>query len=480
VTPQSLRYNHVQCPPGPGTDLAKSEGRASKESPRRSVAATAMVGISLIGLIAGTSASSASPTKSAVTGNGTTGTLTVQVQTGQQAQYACYIKAFKQLYPNMTVNTTAVSEIAKTGTNLEVLTSSGAPDIGIIPPESSVFAEMSAHHELVPLTPVWNKENLPQEYGPNSAGPYEVNGVPYLVSADAAFYNALYYNVPLFKKLGIAVPPDHRLTSLSELIAITTALNKAGYQGLAIAGESGYQASWLVDSYLNTSATPAQYEDYLTSWEPNMSVTLPYTAAPFVNALEAIQAMGKAGVFQTGYLGVTLAAQTEALFVQGKAGLLLDGEWTPATLNSDKIAFAYNWLLLPPVNGSNEKNKLSLFIGDDLGIPTKAQNPAAAMNFLDFVSSPKGQYCDLTAGDLPSIKTVPAADYSLLPPVAQSEVADVKQNGAQYGWSAQDPGIVADTFTDPLIQGMLNGQYTPQQIAAKVQANLLKYRAGKL
>ena len=84
--------------------------------------------------------------------------------------------------------------------------------------------------------------------------------------------------------------------------------------------------------------------------------------------------------------------------------MLLDGEWAAGTLKGDKVAFPYDWLLLPPVNGSTERNKLSLFVGDTIGIPTKAQNPAAALNFAELVSSPKGQYCDLAADELPSIK----------------------------------------------------------------------------
>jgi raffinose/stachyose/melibiose transport system substrate-binding protein len=479
VTPISLRHNNAHCPPGSSADISRNEGRASTGQPPRSAAAIAMVGISLVSLIAGTSPSSASPTKSALTDNGTTGTLVVQVQTGEQAQYACYIKDFNQLYPNVTVKTTALSEIAKAGTNLEILTSNGAPDVGAIPYAGSVYAALTAHHELVPLTSVWKKENLPAAYGTNTSWPYEVNGVPYLVSLDTGLYNVVYYDVPLFKKLGIAVPPDHRLTSLSDLIGITNTLHKAGYQGLAIAGESGFQASWMIDSYLNTSATPAQQDDYLTSWQPTVSVKLPFTTAPFINALDAIQEMGKAGVFQTGYLGVTALAQSEALFVSGKAGMLLDGEWAASTMNTDKITFPYNWLLLPPVNGSTEKNKLSLFVGDDIGIPTKAQNPAAAMNFLDLVSSPKGQLCVFAADELPSITTVPAADYSVLPAIAQGITADFKQNGAPYGLTSSDPAIT-DANIDQLVQAMLAGQYTPQEVAAKVQASLLKYRTGKL
>ena len=267
----------------------------------------------------------------------------------------------------------------------------------------------------------------------------------------------------LFKKLGIAVPPDHRLTSVNQLIGITNTLHKAGYQGVAIAGESGFQASWMVDSYLDTSATPAQYDDYLTSWEPNKPVTLPFTAAPLVKTLwDAIQAMGKAGVFQTGFLGVTALAQSEALFVSGKTGMLLDGEWAPGT-GLKSATFPYDWLLLPPVNGSTEKNKLSLFVGDTIGIPTKAQNPAAALNFAALALLPKVSICDLKADELPSIKGVPAADYSMLPPVQQSQVADVKVNGSQYGWSSSDPAATAMNV-DPLVQAMLSGQDTPQQV----------------
>ena len=45
-------------------------------------------------------------------------------------------------------------------------------------------------------------------------------------------------------------------------------LQKAGNDGVAMAGASGYEASWMIDTYLNTLATPAQYRTTLHLGSP--------------------------------------------------------------------------------------------------------------------------------------------------------------------------------------------------------------------
>jgi len=425
-----------------------------------------------------TTSTSATPKSPSAT---TSGTLTVQIQTGQQPEIDTFIKLFKKQYPHVTVKTTEVSQTAKTGSNLTVLTSSGAPDVGIIPTNTVVYSRMLAAHDLVPLTNVWKADNLSKVYGKSIVSSLLVKGVPYLVSFDQTYYDIVYYNIPLFKKLGIAAPADHRIPSMADLLKITHRLQSAGYDGLTIGGSSGYQASWMVDSYLNTAATPAQYANYLASWQPSVPVKVSYDApgSPFVRALKAIDTMGKAKVFEPGYLGISQVPQSEALFVEGRAGMLLDGDYTVATLKQDKISFPYGWMVLPPVSGSTEKNVISLYTGDAYGVPKDAPNPTLGEDFLKVVMSEQGQATDPTNGSLPATSNVPASAFAALGPIVQSQIAFVKQYGGQIGWTSGVPGGFGQQFTDPLVQAMLGGSKSPEQVAAKVQAQLQAFRSGK-
>lgn len=453
---------------------ARGQGRPVRR--RRAPRATG--GRMLAGLLATTAVVAVACGGSGASGTGGK-TLTVQEQTATGTQIGCYIKLFKKQNPGITVTTTSVSQTAKTGSNLEVLTSASPPDLGMIPSNTQVYSQMVAAHDLVALNSVWAKGKLDAAYGANEAASLKSNGVPYVVSIDDTFYNVLYYDIPLFARLHITPPASHRLTSLSELAAIVKKLHGAGYQGIAIGGASGYQASWMLDSYLNTATTPAQYANLLASWQSSVPVKLSYTQSPFVTALQAIQTMGKDGDFESGYLGISQVPQDEALFVQGKAGMLLDGDYTVAVLKADGIKFSYGWMLLPPVPGSTEQNKLSLYTGDTYGIPVNAPDKPLAEKFLETVMSPQGQMCNLSTGSLPGVNTMPGSDYASLGPIVQQELADAKANGAQIGWTSGVPGGLGQQFTDPLVQSMLNGQLTPQQIAAKVQAELATFRAKK-
>lgn len=399
-------------------------------------------------------------------------TLSIQVQTGQNPLIDCYIKLFKSENPGVSVTTSEVATLAKNGTNLEVVTSSNPPDVGIIPTNSPVYSRMIAAHELTPLSSVWKIDNLQRAYGQN-ASLQESRGVPQVVSIDDSYYALIYYNEAIFKKLGIAPPANHRFASLGQLINDAQKVEKAGYDGIALPGESGYEASWMIDAFMNTSTLPAQYANFNTSWQSGSSIDVSYTSPQFVKALSAIMELGKANVFEPGYLGVTQAPEAEALFLDKKAAMLVDGSWEAI----DVKGFPYSWALLPPVPGSHAQNKMTEYAGDTYGIPIGAKNKAMAMKFLELIETPKGQGCNLQTGALPGINTMPAADFSRLPLADQQMLAFAKKYGAQVGWTSGVPGNIGQTFTDPLVQAMLGGKLTPLEVAEKVKANFVKSRS---
>jgi raffinose/stachyose/melibiose transport system substrate-binding protein len=413
--------------------------------------------------------SSAGSTSSGASASGDSKSLSVQIQVTQNSLIDCYIGVFKKQNPGVSVSTSIVGATAKNSTNLQVLTGHNPPDVGFIPNNSVVYPEMLAAHDLEPLNSVYTTDNLTSAYGANNAALLGQNGVPYLVSIDSLYYGVVYYNNAVLEKAGVTPPANHRFDSESQLITDAQKLSAAGYDGVSLAGESGYEATWMVDNFMNTSTTPSQYTNYLSSWEKGVPMTYPYTSAPFEQALSAISALGTHNVFEPGYLGITTGAEAEALFTDGKAGMLIDGDWEAASFKNMSVG----WALLPPVTGSSEPNKLSLAAADDYGIPAGAANKALAEKFLDVVGSPQGQLCNFTAGILPGIP-MPTKDYSSLPVAVQQMVSFAKTNGAQTGWSSGLPGNLAQTYADPFVQEMLNGQLTPAQLAAKVQTNILK------
>ena len=111
----------------------------------------------------------------------------------------------------------------------------------------------------------------------------------------------------------------------------------------------------MIDTYLNTTATPAQYANYVTQWQHGVPIADAVTAAPFIKALGAVQLMAKDNLFQPGFLGVTQAADAEALFLAQRSGFLLDGTWTVASVLNAKpgATFDYNWTLFPPAPGGS-------------------------------------------------------------------------------------------------------------------------------
>jgi raffinose/stachyose/melibiose transport system substrate-binding protein len=409
---------------------------------------------------------------SASNATGESKTLTVQAVHGDEKVVASFIKVFKDQNPGVTVKVTAVSQTGKNGSNIQVITSNGAPDVAMVPTNSQAYTQLANGHQLRDLAGVWKTSDLQKRYGAATANSLKVNGNAYVVPYEESLYNIVYYNKALFAKLGIAEPTDHRISSTADLQSIVAKLKAGGKQGLAIGPGDNYQASWMVDAFLPTSATPAQMTSYLTSWQGGKTTGAAlYTDAAFTTSVAQIQSMGKAGVFQKGYLGQKVA-QAESLFIQGQAGMLLDGDWSAQTLKDGGIKFDFGWALLPPINPA-QKAQLNIYGGNAFAIPVKAKNPALAEKFLEAVSSVQGQSSLIANGQLPMVTDVPSSAYTALLPQVQEQLADFKTNGGQPGWTSVVPGGLGQQLIDPLIQELLGGNGTPESIGAAVQKQLL-------
>jgi raffinose/stachyose/melibiose transport system substrate-binding protein len=452
-----------------------SERAGSTAQFRRLAGVGLAVLVAVCAVVGCSSSKGGGATSSSSNSAGASGSITVQVQTGGEKEFANFIQVFNKQYPNVKVNTVSVSQEAKLGPNLQVLSSSNPPDVGIVPTNTQVYTRLMQAHQLLPLTDVWKADNLDTAYG-GIAGTLKSAGTPYVVNYHQVFYCVVYYSKDAFQKAGIAAPANHRIASVPDLIDMATKLRANRYQGLAYGAADNYETAWQIDAFLQTSADPGQLANYLSSWQSSVPVQDNYTDAPFTNALGAIQSLAKNKVYQDGYLGQKVAP-AEALFVQKKVGMLLDGSWSPSALKDQGLNFDIDWALLPTLDPSRQ-NKLTSYNGDTLAIPTKAKHAALAKLFLESIVSPEGQATVIKTGNLPSVNTVPATAYSDLPPIVQDELADAKANGSLVGWTSAVPGGLGQQFTDPIAQEMLQGKLTAPAVAAKVQDQLQKTRTG--
>ncbi len=403
--------------------------------------------------------------------------ITVQVPTGNDAVYNSFIKVFEEQHPGITVTLQTVSQTAKTGSNLQVLTSNNAPDVAVVPTNTQVYTKLIAGDQLVPLDDVWENADLANRYDGNLVSALTTGGTPYVVSTVSTIYNVVYYNKPMFEEAGITVPDDHRIGSVDDLVEIANKLKAIGKQGLSVGAADNYQSSWMVDAFLPTAATEDQLSNYLTSWEnADTPVTANYTDEPFVDSLKQLQTLGQRGVFQSGFLGQTVA-QAESNFAQGQSGMLLDGSYSAANLEKAGINFEYDFLLLPPVDPS-AKTQVTLYNGDAAAIPVRAKNPEGAKLFLESMMSADAQSALPSLDQLPAVNDVDESNFSDLPQVAQDLLADQAANGGQPGWTSVVPGGLGQQLVDPLIQEMLNGTGSPEDIAQAVQAKLKEFRSG--
>ncbi|MFM9458128.1 ABC transporter substrate-binding protein [Streptomyces europaeiscabiei] len=400
-------------------------------------------------------------------------TLTIQVQAAQQPAFEYAAGLLKKKHPDVKVELQTITEQQKSTTNSQILASSGAPDVGLVPINAQPYVDLARAGKLTPLDDVWKGANLESRYSASIAKSLKWDGKPYLTLFDTTFYNVVYYNKTAFEKAGITAPKNHQISSNQKLYDIVSKLKKAGYDGLSTGGSSGYQFGWLVDAQLQANASDDALEDFLTSWQPGAKQTVPYTSPEFTESLAQISEWKEHGVFPSGVVGQS-GDQAQAAFTAGDAGMLLAGTWIPSVLGDTD--FDYDWLLLP--GAGNQPTLPTLYAGDTLAIPTASKNVAMAKEFLKiYVSDEVQKYAAQHVGSLPAVKTVEAASVSELGPIVQSIIDFTNTTGFGLGWTSTLPGSIGQSFIDPQVQQLVSGQTTAKKIGEAEQQEFEKYKA---
>lgn len=390
-----------------------------------------------------------------------------------------WIDGFKAENPGVEVEMELISGQANTSTNVAVLSGENPPDVGLIATGTAGYQALVADGALMDLAPVWEAADLDTRYPESLNQTLDYGGKHYSIGMATGYYNILYYNKDLFEEAGIDAPADHRIESVDDLADMVSQLEDVGAGGISFRGSSGFTASWMVDAFLPTAATEEELANYLSNYQSAAEVTSHYTDAPFIDSLAQMQELAEAGTYPNGYIGTDLGKAT-ADFSAGRTGMLHQGFWAAQELIDANLPFEFDWLLLPPVEGSDTKMQLTSYFATGYSIPAGAANPELAQKFLEYMVSVDGQQkAVIDAGSqLPAVNDVPADAFENLNPYVQSMVADSKENGAQFGWTSAVPPTLGQNLIDPLIQEMYIGSKTPKQVGEAVEAQLEVTRAG--
>lgn len=415
-------------------------------------------------------------------------TLVVQHETTgdrPEQEWHAVAAAFVKKHPNVTITYSAITNEAKGGPNLQVLSSDGAPDIALLPLNSNVYTQMVKAKALVPLNGIFAADNTVKRIGPPAAALKQADGNYYATPHSVVYYNVLWTNPDALKKAKAVVPADGRFKTPAQLISVAKACKKAGYAGLAIGGKTNFQASWMFDSIMPSAVSDAALNNYINSYKPDIAVTSKWTDSGIVKTLDVLGSFAKNGVYQAGYLGMDLD-QATALFTAGKSCMLLGGTWMPGgafASETDKgnMKFKPGFAVLPGVTAS-KASTVTPYYGDAYGVPVKSKNQEWALELLRYFISDEGQTIGSleAAGNLPAVTTIPKSKYTAVPDLVKAVLSHVEKYGAKSGWTSEVPGAYGQTFLNPLIQKLQEGKTTSTQIAKDLQKKLEDVRKNGL
>lgn len=210
----------------------------------------------------------------------------------------------------------------------------------------------------------------------------------------------LFYNKEVFRQHGWTFP-----TNRAEVEQVADAALAKGLIPFA-AGNADWKGvnEWLMTVFFNNVAGPDAVHKALSG-------ELPWTAPPFVEAVELSKAWYKKGYFGKNYFSLTIE-QSFLQAVQGKAAMALGGTWTFGTKSYGMSApdTVMDVAAVPSLGSAFSGPLFQLACGATLSIAKTSPNPEGAAAVFEFMLTPKF-YQDMNR-DWPGKWALPVRDLS--------------------------------------------------------------------
>jgi raffinose/stachyose/melibiose transport system substrate-binding protein len=278
-----------------------------------------------------------------------------------------------------------------------------------------------------------------------------------------------FYDKTMFAKYNLTAPK-----TWEEFIKVCAALKAAGVPPIALDGNisfyNAYYYTWAVQRVLGSGQLMAAASDATGAAWDNPG---------YLEAAKLVYELSKGGknFFQPGYEGSAYpTGQSE--WAQGKYGMVFCGTWIPVE-TSEQTAddFKYGFFSFPGVSGGKGSGTEIEVQFMSFAIPKDAKQPAAAKDFLRFLSTKKAADSFVTTSTNISART------DAISPQHLDDTNPILSNSTGYfknydGVMGGLPEWWADVFY-PADNGLVFGTLTPERFISQIKAETIRFYANK-
>jgi ABC-type glycerol-3-phosphate transport system substrate-binding protein len=364
-------------------------------------------------------------------------------------------KAFHKLHPNINVDVVSQPADNYFAQLQAAAVSKDGPDLAVMWTGLFTLQYKSFLVNLKGKVPAADLARVdPNALKWTSDGFNAANG-PYVIPLENQFYIG-FYNKTAFTKAGIAAVPQ----DWSQLFTDCKKLRSAGYEPL-VYGNGGQPLGaefypWYDMSYMMIGAHS------VSQWQGLYSGVIPWTAS--ANAAQLAQ---WAKLKSSGCTNSDVLTNTNNLgqFETGKAAMMVDGTWDTQKFTNalgTQVAAFVPPFSTTPINGIVD------FAGDGLSEMSYAKQPAAATEFLSFMTTTQAASIVNAAGLIPAINGTSTSN-----PVNQEMLNFVSQDHMTV-YPMLDNVVQSDVVNagSKFLPSVLNGTISVQQALSNLQTTL--------
>lgn len=292
---------------------------------------------------------------------------------------------------------------------------------------------------------------------PASMGAYTVNGKIYGAPITSLSTSTIFYNVDLFKKLGIPVPPTY-----ADLKASVPKFKQAGVIPLLHQGANAVMwPMWYFETLSQSSG------DAVGLTQKQLDGKEPFDDKAAVEAFALIKQWVDDGILSKDSLSVDMDGM-RAAFAAGKSAMYYGGTWEVPSLKESVKNFTWGVFPFPkmpgtagqPGHGGGADNGMCLAAG----IPDDKVKPA--LDFISYLTKPEiaKTYLEPEQPIATSIKGVDGIDEAYAKDLRATAFPNTIKF-LDWIWPSEVTSAVASG-----IAGVVGGSSTPEQAAQGVEA----------
>jgi raffinose/stachyose/melibiose transport system substrate-binding protein len=269
----------------------------------------------------------------------------------------------------------------------------------------------------------------------------------------------LFYNKDLFKHLHLKAP-----TTMKDLKADAAGLKKANKIAFSAGDKEAWEGGHLLSMAL-AGQVGAQHMHELISNKSN------WDSAGVKDALGTWAAFQKAGYLEPSPDGITYD-NSNALFYSAKAGMDPTGTWLIQDMH-DAVKFDVGFVPFPAPNGTAVP---TTGLGDGTFMSSASKHVTASQRLMDFLVSQHNGEFEINNYSIPAFPVdTKSADVS---PLFQQVVSDTAAYAKSGKGTGQNIDVAeTDVFNKAMwdgMQGILEGQQTPDDVAKSLEAAAMK------